>query len=75
VVVLGRGVPSSPRVGPKVNILRRHNEKDLDDLPEEAREKMEFILVDTVDEVLKAALGNGFDRATCRVSDAVSAAP
>jgi ATP-dependent Lon protease len=55
--------------------LRRHNEKDLDDLPEEAREKMEFILVDTVDEVLKAALGNGFDRATCRVSDAVSAAP
>jgi ATP-dependent Lon protease len=60
-------VPSSPRVGPKVNILRRHNEKDLDDLPEEAREKMEFILVDTVDEVLKAALGNGFDRATCQV--------
>jgi ATP-dependent Lon protease len=47
--------------------LRRHNEKDLDDLPEEAREKMEFILVDTVDEVLKAALGNGFDRATCQV--------
>jgi hypothetical protein len=29
------------------------------------REKMDFVPVDTVDEVLKAALGNGFDRAVC----------
>ena len=43
----------------------RHNEKDLDDLPEEVRGKMSFILVDTMDEVLKAALGDGFDRAVC----------
>jgi len=29
------------------------------------REKMDFVLVDTMDEVLKAALGDGFDRAVC----------
>ena len=29
------------------------------------REKVDFVLVDTVDEVLEAALGNGFDRAVC----------
>jgi ATP-dependent Lon protease len=49
----------------KTVILPRHNEKDLDDLPEEVREGMTFILVDTMDEVLKAALGDGFDRAAC----------
>jgi ATP-dependent Lon protease len=54
-----------PRVGLKTVVLPRHNEKDLDDLPPEVREKMEFVLVDTVDQVLEAALGNGFDRAVC----------
>ena len=31
----------------------------------EVREKMDFVLVDTVDQVLEAALGNGFDRSVC----------
>jgi ATP-dependent Lon protease len=62
---LKQKVLAAARAGLKTVILPRHNEKDLDDLPEEVRQKMTFILVDTMDEVLKAALGNGFDRATC----------
>ena len=58
-------VLATPRVGLKSVILPRHNEKDLDDLPVEVREGMDFILVDTMDKVLKAALGDGFDRAVC----------
>ena len=56
---------AAARVGLKTVILPRHNEKDLDDLPEEVRELINFILVDTMDEVLKAALGDGFDKAVC----------
>jgi hypothetical protein len=37
-------------------ILPKHNEADLDDVPQTVREQMTFILVDTVDEVLAAAL-------------------
>jgi ATP-dependent Lon protease len=62
---LKQKVLAAARAGLTKVILPRHNEKDLDDLPEEVREKMEFVLVDTVDEVVAAALGNGFDRAVC----------
>ncbi len=62
---LKQKVLAAARAGLTKVILPRHNEKDLDDLPEEVQEKMNFVLVDTVDEVLKAALGNGFDRAAC----------
>jgi ATP-dependent Lon protease len=62
---LKQKVLAAARAGLTKVILPRHNEKDLDDLPEEVREKMDFVLVDTVDEVLEAALGNGFDRAVC----------
>lgn len=65
---LKQKVLAAARAGLTKVILPRHNEKDLDDLPEEVREKMDFVLVDTVDEVLTAALGNGFDRATCDTS-------
>ncbi|HZW03776.1 MAG TPA: S16 family serine protease, partial [Anaerolineaceae bacterium] len=43
--------------GLKTIILPRLNEPDLEDLPDEVRNEMKFILVDTVDEVLKHALG------------------
>jgi ATP-dependent Lon protease len=72
---LKQKVLAAARAGLKTVILPRHNEKDLDDLPGEVREKMSFILVDTMDEVLKAALGNGFERAVCEVSDAQSTSP
>ncbi|MFN3333546.1 MAG: S16 family serine protease, partial [Caldilinea sp.] len=37
-------------------ILPRRNDSDLEELPESVRKQMNFILVDTVDEVLAAAL-------------------
>jgi ATP-dependent Lon protease len=49
-------VLAAQRFGLKTVILPRRNEADLDDVPETVREKMKFILVDTVDEVMAAAL-------------------
>jgi ATP-dependent Lon protease len=37
-------------------VLPRRNEIDLDDVPEEIRNQMEFILADTVSDVLEASL-------------------
>ena len=37
-------------------IIPRRNEADIDDIPEHLRKRMKFVLVDTVDEVLDAAL-------------------
>jgi len=47
---------AAARFGLKTIILPKHNEADLDDVPQTVREQMTFILVDTVDEVLAAAL-------------------
>ena len=44
------------RVGIKTVYFPKENEKDLDDLPEEVREDINFIGVDTIDEILKNAL-------------------
>src|SRR5690606_14135237 len=49
-------VLAAARVGLTTVILPKHNEADLDDVPETVRNQMKFILVDTVDEVLEAAL-------------------
>jgi len=53
---------AAARVGLETVILPRRNEKDLDELPEEVRDSLSFVLVDTMDEVLAAALGDGFLR-------------
>jgi ATP-dependent Lon protease len=37
-------------------VIPRRNEADIDDVPEHLRKEMEFVLVDSVDEVLEAAL-------------------
>jgi ATP-dependent Lon protease len=37
-------------------LLPRRNERDLDEVPEEVRREMQFIFVDTVDDILGAAL-------------------
>ena len=50
-------VLAAARFGLQRIILPRQNEADIEDVPEAVREKLEFILVDTVDEVLAAALG------------------
>ena len=47
---------AAARFGLKTVILPKHNEADLDDVPETVRTQLTFILVDTVEEVLAAAL-------------------
>jgi ATP-dependent Lon protease len=47
------------QAGLETVILPKRNEVDLDDLPKEAREKMHFILVDKVDQVIASALRDG----------------
>jgi ATP-dependent Lon protease len=49
------------RAGLDMVILPKRNEIDLDDLPKEAREKMHFILVDKVDQVIASALRDGHE--------------
>jgi ATP-dependent Lon protease len=49
------------RAGLDMVILPKRNEMDLDDLPKEAREKMHFILVDKVDQVIASALRDGHE--------------
>lgn len=44
------------RAGIKTVILPKRNEADLEELPEELRKDMKFVYVETVDEVLKAAM-------------------
>ena len=44
------------REGMKVIVLPKDNEKDIDDIPEVVREKLEFKPVESMDEVLKIAL-------------------
>jgi ATP-dependent Lon protease len=49
-------VLAAHRAGLKTVILPKRNDKDLDDVPDEVRQAMQFLLVEQVDEVLKAAL-------------------
>jgi ATP-dependent Lon protease len=49
-------VLAGARAGLTTIIMPRRNEPDLEDLPETVRNTMNFVLVDTVDDVLKAAL-------------------
>ncbi|HXD08517.1 MAG TPA: endopeptidase La, partial [Anaerolineales bacterium] len=44
------------RIGLRTIILPKRNGQDLDDVPDEIKKTMKFILVETVDEVLNAAL-------------------
>jgi ATP-dependent Lon protease len=49
-------VLAAHRAGLKTIILPKRNENDLEELPEEVRKALKFIFVETVDDVLKAAL-------------------
>jgi ATP-dependent Lon protease len=48
-------VLAAQRAGLKRIVLPRENEDDLDDLPAETKRELEFVLVDTIEEVLEAA--------------------
>ncbi|MGQ9584668.1 MAG: endopeptidase La [Anaerolineae bacterium] len=49
-------VLAAHRAGLRTVILPRRNEMDLDDLPEDVRDEMQFVLVERINEVLEAAL-------------------
>lgn len=49
-------VLAAVRFGLETIILPRHNEADLEDVPATVREKLKFVLVDTVDQVWAAAI-------------------
>jgi ATP-dependent Lon protease len=49
-------VLAAHRSGLKTVILPKRNQYDLEDIPDEVTKAMKFVLVDTVDEVLAAAL-------------------
>ncbi len=53
---LKQKVMAAARVGLKTVILPKRNEPDLEDIPDEIREKMQFIFAEYVDEVFAAAL-------------------
>jgi ATP-dependent Lon protease len=48
-------VLAAQRAGVSRVVLPRENAADLSELPEEAREELEFVLADTIDDVLSAA--------------------
>jgi ATP-dependent Lon protease len=52
-------VLAAQRAGLNKVILPRENEADLSELPEETRNELEFVLADTVEDVLAAALDGG----------------
>jgi ATP-dependent Lon protease len=45
------------RAGIKTVMIPKRNEKDLEDVPAEAREKLEFVFLDKVEEAVKTGLG------------------
>ena len=49
-------VLAAHRLGVDTVILPKKNENDLDDLPEDVRGKLKFVLVDQIDQALEAAL-------------------
>ena len=62
------------RAGLRTVIIPKRNERDLDDLPEDIRDEMTFVLVDRVDEVLVTALRNGHVGKTTEGDDECSEA-
>jgi len=50
-------VIAAHRAGIKRVILPKDNEKDLDDIPEDVTSELEFILVETVEDVIKETIG------------------
>lgn len=49
-------VLAAKRAGIKTVILPEKNKNDLDDIPEDLRKEMNFVFVDTIDQVIEAAL-------------------
>jgi ATP-dependent Lon protease len=52
-------VLAAHRAGLKTVMLPKGNERDLEDLPEDVRKEMNFVLLDHIDEAIRHALANG----------------
>ena len=50
---------AAQRAGIEKVILPRENEADLEDLPQETKDQLEFVVADTIEEVLAAAFEDG----------------
>jgi len=63
------------RAGLNTVILPKRNEKDLEDVPPEVRNSMDFVLVDRIDDAIEAALmptGDGIVAADSRIDRTLS---
>ena len=54
-------VLAAHRAGLKTVVVPQRNEADLDDVPEDVREEMSFVLAETIDQVLEAGLEEASD--------------
>ena len=45
------------RAGIKTVMLPKRNEKDLEDVPAEARQKLQFVFLEKVDDAIRTAIG------------------
>jgi ATP-dependent Lon protease len=61
---------AAQRAGINRLVIPRRNEPDIDDIPEHLRRRMKFVLVDSVDEVLEAALEKPARRGRARAAAA-----
>jgi ATP-dependent Lon protease len=51
------------RAGIKTVLLPKRNEKDLEDVPPEARDKAEFVWMERVEDAVRVAIGSGEPKA------------
>ncbi len=66
---------AAQRAGLELVIVPRENEADLEDLPDETKEQLEFVLADTIDDVLAAAFEDaGAGRPTALTTERQAAA-
>jgi ATP-dependent Lon protease len=56
-------VLAAERAGLSRVILPSENEPDLEELPRETKRELDFVLVDSIDQVLDVALDGGVDQA------------
>jgi ATP-dependent Lon protease len=68
---------AAQRAGIKRVIIPHENEPDLEELPKETRQELDFVLADTVDQVLEAAFDgvSAVQRPAALVADRQAAAP
>jgi ATP-dependent Lon protease len=68
-------VIAAHRAGIRKVVLSKRNQKDLRDVPDEVKNQMEFVWVETVAEVLKVGLGHEFKGALSELTPSSAPAP